>query len=78
MGAIAAMRRQGPRGLAAIAPDRMRELFNRNPQAFSRAYLEYLDREGSYDAMAVTKDGRVVYARMPNQVQAIKEMLARG
>ena len=78
MGAIAAMRRRGPRGLTAVAPDRMREVFGRNPQAFSRAYLEYLDREGGYDAMAVTKDGRVVYAREPGQVRAIKEMLARG
>jgi hypothetical protein len=78
MGALAFLRTRGPRYLTAIAPDRMRELFHRNPQAFSRAYLEHLDKENSSDAMVVTKDGKVVYARMPNQVKAIKEMLARG
>jgi hypothetical protein len=78
MGALTFLRTRGPRYLTAIAPDRMRELFNRNPQAFSRAYLEYLDREGSYDAVVVTKDGKAIHARMPDQVKAIKEMLARG
>jgi hypothetical protein len=78
MGAIAALRKHGPRGLAAVDPDRMRELFNRDPQAFSRAYLEYLDKEAGYDALVVTKDGKVIHARMPSQVEHVKEMLARG
>jgi hypothetical protein len=78
IGALASLRTRGPRYLSAIAPDRMRELFHRNPRAFSTAYLEYLDKEDDRDAMVVTKDGKVVYARKPDRVKAIKEMLARG
>jgi hypothetical protein len=78
MGALTYLKTQGPRYLSAIDPDRMGGVFRRNPEAFSRAYLGHLDKENSSDAMVVTKDGKVVYTRMPHQVKAIKEMLARG